>query len=166
MLRWRGALCCVGAFGWLGLWQGGRYRRRQRCLEDWLFALGEAERLLCDLGMPTSAALRRMAERERLGEMMDRCLRAVQRGEALSPTWSAALGEAAFPLAEADLRPLEEVGAVLGRFDGEQQRRVLRHACAVLSQAREEAAQEDKRLGRMWPALGFGAGVLLTVLLY
>ena len=45
--------------------------------------------------------------------------------ESWAESWTAALEQVALPLEEADLRLLQEAGDVLGRYDGESQRKAF-----------------------------------------
>ena len=63
------------------------------------------------------------------------------------------------------LLALEELGDVLGRYDGEEQRAALARTRAELGRALEQAREESERQGRMYRALGLTAGAMLAILL-
>ena len=59
----------------------------------------------------------------------------------------------------------EELGDVLGRYDGEEQRSALARTRAELGRALEQAREESEKQGRMYRALGLTAGAMLAILL-
>lgn len=153
----------------LGLVCAGSLRRRVRCLRDVLGALERLERELSFSLPPVEALLRKMQTgcgRDSLA-FFEACLaRFSTRGEErLEEIWSACLKESALPLREEELRLAEEIGAVLGRYDGESQsdafRRIRDRLELCLAQAREEAG----RMGRVYVVLGFCLGLFSVLLL-
>ena len=60
---------------------------------------------------------------------------------------------------------LEELGEVLGRYDGDGQREALAHTRAELSRALEQAREAREKQGRMYQVLGITAGAFLVILL-
>ena len=59
----------------------------------------------------------------------------------------------------------EELGDVLGRYDGEEQRAALARTRAELGRALEQAREESEKQGRMYRALGLTVGAMLAILL-
>ena len=60
---------------------------------------------------------------------------------------------------------LEELGEVLGRYDGDGQREALAHTRAELSRALEQAREAREKQGRMYQVLAITAGAFLVILL-
>ena len=60
---------------------------------------------------------------------------------------------------------LEQLGPVLGRYDGDSQRQALERVLAELSRRRERAEEDRRRLGRVYGVLGVTAGLFLAILL-
>jgi len=60
---------------------------------------------------------------------------------------------------------LEELGEVLGRYDGDGQREALAHTRAELSRALEQAREAREKQGRMYQVLGITPGAFLVILL-
>ena len=69
------------------------------------------------------------------------------------------------PLKETDKRLLQEAGPVLGRYDGEDQRRALSGILTRLQEQAEEARVEEQRLFRVYVTLGAAAGLFCLILL-
>ena len=69
------------------------------------------------------------------------------------------------PLKEEDRRILSEAGQILGRYDGEDQRRALAGLLVRLEDQAQEARDEEKRLFRVYTALGVTAGLFCVILL-
>ena len=63
------------------------------------------------------------------------------------------------------LDALEQLGQVLGRYDGDSQRQALAGAVERLEQQRLQAQAQRQRLGRVYGTLGIAAGALLIILL-
>ena len=83
----------------------------------------------------------------------------------MAQIWKEALSSVALDVEGRGLRTLEELGEVLGRYDGEAVRAALKRACGELSIAADEAEREWERKGRMNQVLGLTAGALLVILL-
>ena len=60
---------------------------------------------------------------------------------------------------------LEQLGTVLGRYDGESQRQALAHALERMEGCRNQAREERKRLGKVYAMLGVAAGLFLVIFL-
>ena len=60
---------------------------------------------------------------------------------------------------------MRRLGQVLGRYDADSQRRALAEAAAELRALRAEAAEDRRRLGRVYGVLGVAGGLLLVILL-
>ena len=74
-------------------------------------------------------------------------------------------GERLIRLAPDRAISLEELGEVLGRYDGDGQREALAHTRAELSRALEQAREAREKQGRMYQVLGITAGAFLVILL-
>ena len=64
-----------------------------------------------------------------------------------------------------DAAVLEELGGVLGRYDGDSQRQALERTAARLGSQLELARERRERLGRLYGILGVSGGLLLVILL-
>lgn len=166
MLRAAGAAMVFGALAWCGFRRAGWYTRRMRCLEAWQSAVLEGERVLCDRGAATSDFLEAIKQDALLEPFARACIEGLKTERPMHLAWNQALERAAFPLKEEELACLAELGRVLGQYEGEQQRVVLRETGAKLARYGECAWEERNRLAKMWSMLGLSAGVLLVVLFY
>ncbi len=86
-------------------------------------------------------------------------------GRAFQELWRDSLEAAPLRLAEGDRALLRRLGQVLGRYDADSQRRALAEAVAELRALRAEAAEDRRRLGRVYGVLGVAGGLLLVILL-
>lgn len=86
-------------------------------------------------------------------------------GRAFQELWRDSLEAAPLRLAEGDRALLRRLGQVLGRYDADSQRRALAEAAAELRALRAEAAEDRRRLGRVYGVLGVAGGLLLVILL-
>lgn len=166
MLRAAGAAMVFGALAWCGFRRAGWYTRRMRCLEAWQSAVLEGERVLCDRGAATVDFLESIRQDGLLEPFARSCVEALKAERPMHLAWQQALEQAGFPLKEEELACLAELGRVLGQYEGEQQRVVLRETGAKLARYGTCAWEERGRLGKMWSMLGLSAGVLLVVLFY
>ncbi len=60
---------------------------------------------------------------------------------------------------------MEQLGSVLGRYDGESQRKAIEEGVSRLDRQIVQAGEDRRRLGRVYGALGMTAGLFLAVLL-
>ena len=60
---------------------------------------------------------------------------------------------------------LEQLGSVLGRYDGESQCRAIEEEVSRLGRQIVQAREDRRRLGRVYGVLGMTAGLFLAVLL-
>lgn len=169
MTRLLGAALLLGGGLWLGLGAAGELSRRVRELEGWMAALGRLESELAfripDLphlleglsggavegpGAVFSAALTGM---ERLGE---RSFREI---------WHCALETGAGGLNPGDIALLDRLGDILGRYDQDEQRRLIESVRQELDRRLGEARREREQKGRTCGVLGLGLGALGAILL-
>ena len=153
----------------LGLERSFQLRRRRACLDGFRRALEGMTRSLRFSLEPVSALMEQGA-RESRGQVADffaACRRAFSRGggESWAESWQEALDACPLPLREEDRSLLGEIGRILGRYDGENQDRALTALLARLGQRTEEAAEEARRLFRVYAALGAAGGLFAAILL-
>lgn len=153
----------------LGIGQGLSLRNRRICLQEFRRAIEGISRELT-FSLPPLSALLSQAERESGGTLKPffRTVReefASTGGESWSESWRAALTCADLPLHKEDLVLLQEVGQILGRYDGESQRAALAGLLFRLSDAADRAREEERRLFRVYTVTGISAGLFLLLLL-
>lgn len=153
----------------LGFRHAAGLRRRVACLRDFLRALERLERELSFALLPVDALL----ERSKLGSKGD-CMRffslceahfSVRSEECLEEIWEESLYRAKLPLGDEDLLLLREIGAVLGRYDGENQRLAFGRIHGRLEEQLHDADEEAKRMGKVYCVLGVCIGLFLAILL-
>ena len=83
----------------------------------------------------------------------------------MAELWREALEQVPLGLDGPGRLALEELGEVLGRYDGDGQREALAHTRAELSRALEQAREAREKQGRMYQVLGITAGAFLVILL-
>ena len=60
---------------------------------------------------------------------------------------------------------LEQLGPVLGRYDGDSQRQAVEGVLVGLHSQQAQAEEDRRRLGRVYGVLGITAGLFLTIML-
>ena len=79
--------------------------------------------------------------------------------------WQQGLEAAELRIEPADREAVEQLGGILGRYDGESQQRALEQARARLEEQRKQAVDQRSRMGKVYGTLGMTAGVFLMILL-
>ena len=74
-------------------------------------------------------------------------------------------GVSTLPLREEERALLRRVGSVLGRYEGQEQARLLSGLRRALEGSLEDAREEERRLGRLSLILGLSVGLLLVLLI-
>lgn len=86
-------------------------------------------------------------------------------GRSFRTVWCQAAEAAQLRLEQPDLALLEQLGGVLGRYDGDSQCKALRASAQRLEEQRRQAAEQRGRLGRVYGILSLTAGAFLVILL-
>ena len=169
MLRLLGALLVAGGVASVGFFAAGELKRRTRALRAICGALERMEQEISFRLTPLPDLFRLLSVQSEppARELFAHCLVGLERlGEVpFSQIWSQAL-EAVMPcLREGERGVLEELGGVLGRYDGEAQRTALSRVRAELARGLEAAQEEQKQQGRIYRVLGITAGAFFVILL-
>lgn len=85
-------------------------------------------------------------------------------GRTFQVVWQQAVEAGELRLERGDLDILEQLGSVLGRYDGDSQLCALKKAVERLELQREEAEEQSRRLGRVYRVLSVAAGALILIL--
>ena len=164
MLKLIGALLLAGGAGALGCSAAAQLSRRVAVLRALLGALEGMEREIAFRLTPMPELLERAAAESPppVCTLFARCRTLLDElGErSMAELWREALG-----LDGPGRLALEELGEVLGRYDGDGQREALAHTRAELSRALEQAREAREKQGRMYQVLGITAGAFLVILL-
>ena len=154
MLKLIGALLLAGGAGALGCSAAAQLSRRVAVLRALLGALEGLERAAAESPPPVCTLFARC--RTLLDELGER---------SMAELWREALEQVPLGLDGPGRLALEELGEVLGRYDGDGQREALAHTRAELSRALEQAREAREKQGRMYQVLGITAGAFLVILL-
>ena len=169
MLRLLGALLLAAGTGAVGFSAAARLASRTRALRALTGALEQMERELAFSLTPIPRLFCLLAADmpPPVGDFFTRCLAGLEElGEKpLAQIWREALEEQPMGLEGQTLDALEQLGQVLGRYDGEGQREAVALTRAELSRALEGAEADRDSRGRMYAALGLTAGAFCAVLL-
>lgn len=169
MLRLAGAVLLAAGPALIGFHAASRLARRPRLLRELNAALEQMEREISFRLTPLPELFSRMATEYSgpVAALFACCARNMDDlgQRSLSQIWRQALDEASLDLEGRGQRAMEELGDVLGRYDGDNLRGALRQTCGELSAAAEEAEREREGKGRMDQVLGLTAGAFLVILL-
>ena len=86
-------------------------------------------------------------------------------GQTFHQVWQQGMEAAQMRLEPVDSAVIEQLGNVLGRYDGESQQQALEQALERLGELQKQAAEQRLRLGKVYGTLGITAGVFLIILL-
>ena len=169
MIRLIGAVLLAGGSSALGFGAVRHLEGRVRDLRELVAGLEVMER---ELGW-RMASLPELLERaalgcgERAARFFHLCAQGASHlnGRTLRQVWLQAEEASGLVLEPVDRLLLEQLGAVLGRYDAVSQRQALTAAVGRLEEQRLQAQRERQRLGRVYGTLGVAAGALLVILL-
>ena len=169
MTRLLGAVLVVAGCGALGLGGVARLDGRVKDLGELAAGLDALQRELGWRLAPLPDALETAAKALH-GPAADFFIRCAQGagqadGRSFQQVWRDGLSTAPLRLTAEDRGFLERLGPVLGRYDGDSQRLALEDAAAGLRQLQGAAADDRRRLGRVYGVLGMTAGLFLAILL-
>lgn len=169
MMKLMGAALLTAGCAALGLGAASRLDGRARDLRELAAGLEALQRELGWRLSPLPEALREAAgeSRGRAAQFFRHCARGAERldGTAFQQVWQAGLEGSQLRLDREDRALLEQLGPVLGRYDGDSQRKALELAAAGLGRQQARAAEDRRRLGRVYGVLGVTAGLFLAILL-
>lgn len=170
MLKLLGALLLIIGAASLGFGAAAQLTARVTGLRSLTAALEQMERELAFRLTPMPELLGRLAQQAQQPASMffARCRENMNTlGErTLGEIWREALEqEPDLLLSREEHQVMRALGDVLGRYDGEEQRVALRAASADLGRYMKQAENERNRMGRVYGALGLGAGAMLVILL-
>ena len=169
MLRMAGAMLLTCGAAALGFSAAGALHRRVSSLRAMLGALELMDRELSFRLTPIPELLDRLAGQAAApaGPFFAACRDGLGAlGEqSLARIWRGALAQRPMDLSREDLSALEELGEILGRYDGPGQRQALGEIRSRLAHQLEGAEEESRRMGRVYGALGLTAGSMLAILL-
>lgn len=168
-MRLLGAALLASGPAIIGFCAAGRLARRPRILRQLAAALEQMEREISFRLTPLSEVFTMLSQEYSgpVGALFSGCAQEMDGldRQPMSKLWRRALAEVSLDLEGRGLRALEELGEVLGRYDGDNLCIALKQACGELIAAAEEAEREREQKERMEQILGLTAGALLVILL-
>lgn len=169
MIRAAGACLLMAGCGALGLGAVGRLDGRVRDLRELSAGLDILQRELGWRLSPLPGALETAAAgvHGRAARFFTFCAQGAGAldGAPFRSLWQEGLDRCPLVLDREDRALVEQLGPVLGRYDGDSQRQAVEGVVAGLARRREQAEEERRRLGRVYGVLGVTAGLFLTILL-
>lgn len=169
-MRFLGSLLLmVGAAG-LGFGAVSQLRTHVAALRSLAGALEQMERELGFRLTPMPELMARLAREVQgpAGLVFSHCREHMNElGEkSFGQLWREAVeAESDLLLTEQERQIMDALGDVLGRYDGDGQREALQSAARQLDECLKKAEEDQHRLGRVYTALGLGAGAMLVILL-
>jgi stage III sporulation protein AB len=169
LIRLVGAVLLTGGSSALGFGAVRHLRDRVRQLRQLTEGLETVQRELGWRAAPLPEALCRAAEATKgpPSQFFQLCAQGAEHlnGRPFSQVWRQAAEASQLRLEPEDAEVLEQLGGVLGRYDGESQTQALEMAVSRLEEQRAQAAAQRDRLGKVYGALGVAAGLFLLILL-
>ena len=169
MIRFLGAALLVAGCGGLGLSAANRLDCRVRDLRELSAGLEILQRELSWRLAPLPEALEAAAggTHGRAAQFFAFCARESKRlaGAPFRTLWSRGLERSPLRLSREDRVLLEQLGPVLGRYDGDSQRQAVENVLTGLGRQQAQAEDDRRRLGRVYGVLGLTAGVFLALVL-
>ena len=169
MIRIIGAALLMAGCGGLGLSAVKRLDSRVRDLRELSAGLEILQRELGWRLAPLPEALEAAAggTHERAAGFFAYCAQGSKQlaGTPFRTLWSRGLERSPLRLSREDRALLEQLGPVLGRYDGDSQRQAVENVLTGLLRQQTQAEDDRRRLGRVYGVLGLTAGLFLTLML-
>ena len=169
MLRLLGAVLLVAGGALLGLGAIRKLEGRVTALRSLTEALELLERELTFNLPPMKELLEGTARRVRepAAGFLSACAQGLDAlgRQPLADLWTQAAEKCLTALNPRELEAVLSVGAVLGRYDAEGQRKAIVSCRAELAGAVAAAVEDRKKQGRVYGALGVTAGIFTVILL-
>ena len=169
MIRFLGAAMLILGCGGLGLSAVNRLDGRVRDLRELSAGLEILQRELGFRLAPLPEALEAAAgeTKERAARFFVFCAQGSRQlaGIPFRTLWRKGLEQCPLLLSREDRALLEQLGPVLGRYDGDSQRQAVENVLAGLNRQQVQAEDDRRRLGRVYGVLGVTAGLFLVLML-
>ena len=169
MIRMMGAALLIAGCGGLGLGAAGRLDGRVRDLRELAAGLEILQRELGWRLSPLPKALEAAAVGAggRAAHFFEFCAQGAGHldGTPFQQLWRDGLERCPLRLGREDRALLEQLGPVLGRYDGDSQRQAVEGVLVGLHSQQAQAEEDRRRLGRVYGVLGVTAGLFLAIVL-
>lgn len=169
MIRLAGAVLLCAGSALLGFCAVRHLDRRVKDLQFLIHALESMVRELSYRMAPLPELLQFAAAQTegKVGLFFELCAQGAEHlnGRSFQRVWEQAMEASQMRLESSDLEYLNQLGSILGRYDGDSQRQALEGAVQRLEEQRKTAAEQSSRLGKVYGVLGLTAGAFLLILL-
>ena len=169
MIHTFGAALLIMGCGGLGLSAVNRLDSRVQDLRGLSAGLEILQRELGWRLSPLPRALEAAAEgtHGRAAQFFAFCAQGVKQlaGASFQTLWNKGLEQCPLRLSREDRALLEQLGPILGRYDGDSQRQAVENVLSGLSSRLARAEDDRRRLGRVYGVLGVTAGLFLAIAL-
>lgn len=169
MIRLMGAALLIAGCGGLGLGAVSCLDSRVRDLRELAAGLEILQRELGWRLSPLPAALEAAAAgaQGRAAHFFQFCAQGAEclAGTPFQQLWLDGLERCPLRLGTEDRALLEQLGPVLGRYDGDSQRQAVEDVLVGLHRQQGQAEDDRRRLGRVYGVLGVTAGLFLAIVL-
>ena len=167
MIKICGVILLLFGATWAGLSASRKLDMRVKTLCSVLECLELFEWELATNIPPTNQLFEYVSKRvaEPASLFLDACLQSMQANEyIMSEVWESSARRKLMALNYDDFEVLLPLGAILGRYDADSQKRSIMSAHRRLTDNLNNAIDEKKRLGRLYSTLGVTAGVFLVII--
>ena len=169
MIRLVGAALLTAGSSLLGLCAVRQLDDRVRDLRQLIIGLEAIVREMDYHLAPLPELLERAAAEtgDRVSQFFALCARGASHlnGRTCQMVWCQAAEAGQLRLDQSDMDLLEQLGSVLGRYDGKSQSQALAAAAARFEERYKEAVEQRRRQGKVYGVLGMTAGAFLMILL-
>lgn len=169
MIRLLGAVLLTGGAALLGLCA---VRHMNSRVNDLRYLIQGVESMLRELTyrlapLPELLQFAQTQTEGRVALFFDLCAQGAEHlnGRSFQTVWEQAAEASQMRLEQPDLQCLEQLGSVLGRYDGDSQRKALEAAAVRLEEQHSMAEEQSRRFGKVYSVLGLTAGAFLMILL-
>lgn len=169
MVKLLGAVLVAAGAAAIGYTAVERLRARTAALRALADALELMERELCFRLTPMPELFADLAGRvlPPVDQFFQQCAEGLDElpRHTLGELWQSAAAKSLSALHRSDLKVLLPLGAVLGRYSGEEQRQAIAQTADELRRTLLAAEGEQRQRGKVYGALSAAAGALLVILL-
>lgn len=164
-----GKCLLFGGMTLLGVQYAAGLKRRISCLKEFLSALERLERELAFALLPVEVLLNQLstASSGAAHHFFSQCETrfSKRQEECLEDIWTDLLAQMSLPLREDDRMMLQEIGGILGRYDGDSQRLAFQRIHDRLDATILQAKEESERMGKVSSVLGITLGLFFVIML-
>lgn len=169
MLKLAGCILIFMSCAALGFMKASSYRARRAELEDTLELIRMLDMEISYRRDTLSKTFSSVADMKNcwFSRILKGCSEAMRNQERLETAWQKSIEDnmGNCPLDQGDIAILKDISTGLGKSDVRGQRNVIEPAVMRIQQRLAEAAEQEKKQGRMYRGLGIASGVVIAVML-